>query len=167
MSPDALVGGDSWHRAADLSRRVAWPLEPEDLLAETMRRALVARRRFDHNRLVGPWLATIMLNTRIEELIRRRRWRLKVVDLSTCEPAQASRRGDGDPLKHMIDEEDLRVALGVLPGRCRRLIELTADGMSYDEIARRVSIPVGTVRSRLCRARQAVRRALAVPVASL
>jgi RNA polymerase sigma-70 factor (ECF subfamily) len=57
--------------------------------------------------------------------------------------------------------EQVEAALDRLPEHFRVVIWLRdGEGMSYDEIARALDVPIGTVRSRLARAREALRRAV-------
>ena len=62
------------------------------------------------------------------------------------------------------DRLDLERALSQLSDHARRILELREYGYRYEEIAERIGIPVGTVKSRLNRARNSFRSLLPVPV---
>ena len=68
------------------------------------------------------------------------------------------------PTTHLYQDEclhDLHAGLGLLSSAHRDVIELDLDGESYPGIAKRLQIPLGTVRSRLHRARVRLRQGLA------
>jgi len=133
--------------------------EAEDLVQETYLRALKSRSTFrvtEHG--ARPWLFKILHNTYKTRLERRGR-----------EPAAASDSIDGFPdhpappgaALEMIDweqvDERLKSAVDALPPAYRVVLLMWAvEGLKYREIARIIETPVGTVMSRLHRARQAI-----------
>jgi RNA polymerase sigma-70 factor (ECF subfamily) len=140
--------------------------EAEELVQETFLRALKSRSTFrttEHG--ARPWLFKILHNTYKTRLERRQR-----------EPAAASDAVDGFPDRpapagmglEQIDweqvDEGLKQAVDALPPNYRSVLLMWAvDGLKYREIASIIDAPVGTVMSRLHRARQAILEQLGVP----
>ncbi|WP_212997524.1 RNA polymerase sigma factor [Winogradskya consettensis] len=144
-----------------LARRVGGMAD--DLLAETF---LVAFRRRSSYRADGvgvlPWLygiATNVLRRHVRQEVRRYRALARLPDTAaplTGEDA-AIDRADAEALRRQLAE-----ALAGLNRGDRDVLLLTAwADLSYIEIAEVLGIPVGTVRSRLHRARRVTRDALA------
>lgn len=144
-----------------LARRIGPPAD--DLLAETF---LVAfRRRASYTSDVGvrPWLFGIATNlvrrhVRTEERRYRALARLAAGELAPPVIEDAIDRLDAGALRR-----DLALALASLHRRDRDVLLLTAwADLSYEQIAAVLDIPLGTVRSRLHRARRLTRLALAI-----
>jgi RNA polymerase sigma-70 factor (ECF subfamily) len=127
-----------------LYARVRHRSDAEDLVQETYLRALMARRTFRVGSNGGAWLKRILQNVTFTEYRREmRRQRL-------CERL----RCDGllwEPEWFPIDW--LRRAWGELSLSDREILSLAADGRSYVEIGHELGIKLGTVMSRLHRAR--------------
>jgi RNA polymerase sigma-70 factor (ECF subfamily) len=131
--------------------------EAEDLVQDTLLRAYRGIDGFD-GRYPRAWLLTILRNTHINRNRRRRPELLRDPDaatdrlLSAASPERADARLDDE-----IDIEILR-ALASLDEPFRRVVELVdIDGLSYREAASALDVPVGTVMSRLHRARSRIR----------
>jgi RNA polymerase sigma-70 factor (ECF subfamily) len=114
------------------------------------------------------WLLTIVRNACYSELSRRRRQRGEDGSRSTEsieESDVAAPPGDGDPelaLLRRMDHEALAAAVEDLPAVFREVFVLRElEGLSYQEIADVAGVPIGTVMSRLARARQRLQEALA------
>ncbi|MGI8684434.1 MAG: sigma-70 family RNA polymerase sigma factor [Acidimicrobiales bacterium] len=138
------------------------PVDAEDLVQDTLVRAFRAIDSFD-GRHPRAWLLTIMRNAQVN---RTRRRRPKLLD----DPDELERISDTDgaaasPEAIVVGAEFDAVvgeALGALPDRFRQVVELVdIDGLSYAEVAEVVGVPVGTVMSRLHRARARIRVRLA------
>ncbi len=136
------------------------PTRAEDLVQETYLRALRARDAF-HLEPFGmrPWLLRIMHNQHYSQSERERRQPM-ALDGEHLEMASQSDRAHAAPpplLFGSFDGMDERLvrALDALPVEYQVVLMLWAvDGLSYKEIAEAVGIPIGTVMSRLHRARQ-------------
>lgn len=140
-----------------------------DLVQETLIRAF----RYFHNFELGSnfraWVLRILHNTHIsryrqlkrfhesvawDEIVEHGETRLEDVEPEAQSPLETSVLG-------MLPDEEIQVALDSLPESFRIVVEL-ADlrDLSYAEIGRRLRLPIGTVRSRLFRARQRLRAIL-------
>ncbi|MGX1543690.1 RNA polymerase sigma factor [Streptomyces adustus] len=157
--------------ADDIHRYVARRLgvdAADDLMAETFVIAFQRRRRYDlaqaHAR---PWLYGIATN-----LVGRHRRvearRLRALSRAASLAADGGNAED-EPMEDRVAERDsaeraarvLAGALAGLPTRHRDVLLLVAwGGLDYAETARSLGIPVGTVRSRLHRARARLRRSI-------
>jgi RNA polymerase sigma factor (sigma-70 family) len=140
------------------SRRVGAGLA-EEVAAETFTRGFAARGRYDlAHELALPWLLGIASN------VMRRHWRSERRRLAAYERAVVHERPGAAP--DVVGGEVLR-AVARLPRRQREVVLLHAwADLSYDEIAHALGLPVGTVRSRLSRARRRLGAGAASPALS-
>jgi RNA polymerase sigma-70 factor, ECF subfamily len=131
--------------------------EAEDLVQDTLLRAYRAIDGFD-GRFPRAWLLTILRNTHINRNRRRRPELLRDPDVATDRMVSAASDERADAgIDNEIDAEILR-ALASLDDPFRRVVELVdIDGLSYAEAAEVLDVPVGTVMSRLHRARSRIR----------
>ena len=139
----------------------------EDLVQETCLRALRAREGFEHRGFgVRPWLIRILNNIHLTSAIRRppHKQLAENVDIESREDAWGF-VGMGD--EGMFDTLDDRVvrALDTLAPEYRVVLLLWAvEELTYAQIAEALEIPIGTVMSRLYRARRQIADRL-LPVA--
>lgn len=137
--------------------------EAEDLVQETTLRAL---RGFDTFRADGPiraWLLTILRNLFINGYRAKARAPRSVsLDaLENPDPICPIEPGPERQVFARLENEALAQAVTRLPEEYRMVLILSdIRGMTYQEIGEELNIPVGTVRSRLSRARYRVRRSL-------
>jgi len=138
----------------------------EDIAQETFLRVHLNRHRFRPGGNVVAWILTIASNLSKNELRDRSRrvsWWIPFEEVD-----QGSSRSDPaliDPgmlpdqcTAHMELRRTLLAALLRLPETCRRALELRdIEGLTYEEVARVLRIPGGTVRSRIHRARLLMR----------
>ena len=134
------------------------PADAEDLVQDTLLRAFRAIERFDgrHSRA---WLLTILRNTHAN---RGRGRRPEVLFDGEAERA-AAQAGDEPEEVVLRDTFDAAVeqAFRGLPDKFRLVVELVdLGGLSYQEAAVTLEVPVGTVMSRLHRGRARIRTAL-------
>lgn len=130
--------------------------EADDLVADVFVKAWQARARWTYGETMKPWLATITARlaiTRIKKAARRR-----LMTFTDAEFREGQVRAPTDPEGGLSAE--IQRALDRTPARYRASLILFADGLSYEEIARHVGCPIGTVMSRLSRARIAMMREL-------
>ena len=140
--------------------------DAEDLVQETYARALAAAGQFERGTNLKAWLFRILRNTFLS-LARRRRSNPTIGGLDTVTPkieapaSEAWLRNDVelDRLRKLVAEEIER-ALMSLSEDARLIILLDLEGLTEGEVAAVLTCPVGTVKSRLARARQALRRQL-------
>jgi RNA polymerase sigma-70 factor, ECF subfamily len=133
--------------------------DAEDLVQETVLRAYRAIDRFD-GRHPRAWLLTIMRNANINRARRRRPELLDDPDL-TFETTEAPHGTDGRPEDLVVEpvfDAVVEAAYRALPEPFRQVVDLVdLDGLHYQEAADLLGIPVGTVMSRLHRARKRIR----------
>jgi len=132
--------------------------DADDLVQETMLKAYRSWDQYQPGTNAKGWLLTILRNSFINEYRRRTR-HPETVDVDTIEPfAVFQDIQEEDPqgafFDKIVDDEVLR-AIDGLPEAFRETVVLSdVEGMSYQEIGKILGIPVGTVKSRLFRARQ-------------
>lgn len=127
----------------------------DDLVQDTLQRALEKWHFWQHQRDLRPWLFSIMHNLHVDG--RRRDRRIDFLDDDDL-PALAQRPAQGDAL----ELRDLERALALLPQDQREVLLLVGlEELSYAEVARALKIPQGTVMSRLSRARTRLKAILA------
>lgn len=137
--------------------------DAEDLVQDTMLRAYRAIERFD-GQYPRAWLLTIMRNAQINRVRRKRPELLRDPDLA-MERLADSENEDAGP-EHLVIESEIDTtildAFDALPPKFREVAELVdVQGLSYQEASEVIGIPVGTVMSRLHRARARIRKHLA------
>jgi RNA polymerase sigma-70 factor (ECF subfamily) len=140
------------------------PTEAEDLVQETCARAIRAMGSLRADSNVKSWLFTILRNIWLNQL-RQKRSSPMVVELDVDEsPADIAIERSNDPLACYIsktEQERVRQAIWRLPPHFREIILLREyEELSYEEIASLLNCPVGTVMSRLARARSKLRELL-------
>ncbi|SMF71172.1 RNA polymerase sigma-70 factor, ECF subfamily [Xaviernesmea oryzae] len=124
--------------------------ESEDLLQDCIEKALVNRTQWRGSNFKS-WVYRIMTNLHLNA--RRLNARRPSVGIEDAEGLAAS-PGVDDPL----ERNRLVQALETLPKEARAILMLVVvEGYAYQEVANMLEIPVGTVMSRLSRARQALR----------
>jgi RNA polymerase sigma-70 factor, ECF subfamily len=140
--------------------------DADDLVQEVFIKAYRSISRFQRRSQVSTWLYRIALN-RCTDWLRSRRRQREMYPLRATLPGEdrfASAGGDA-PDRSLIRAELGRAveeAMQVLPASCRTtLILREQERLSYDEIAGEMNCSVGTVKSRLFRARNQMQKALA------
>lgn len=152
------------HRIIQLvNRYVKDPSEAQDVAQEAFIKAYRALGNFRGDSAFYTWLYRIAINTAKNYLVsRNRRYSDYQVDIQDAEQV-----GNAPQLKGMDTPENLlmndeivaviKEAIEKLPEEMKVAISLREfDGLSYEEIAEAMECPVGTVRSRIFRAREAI-----------
>ena len=141
--------------AMSITRNAA---DAEDLVQDTLLRAYGAVERFD-GRYPRAWLLTIMRNAQVNRVRRRRPELLRDPEagdriLESQDPHDSAEQ---DALQDAFDAR-VEEALEALPDKFRRVVRLVdLDGLSYQEAADAMGVPIGTVMSRLHRARHRIK----------
>ncbi|HVE87021.1 MAG TPA: RNA polymerase sigma factor, partial [Myxococcales bacterium] len=134
--------------------------DAEDLLQTTFECALRDLARFDRSTNFRAWVTGILTH-RILQLARQRRRPVELV--SDCEPLGGAAPDPSDAAEswRQVSVEDLLRVLPSVKAPFREVFHLHAmERKSYKEIAARLGIPMGTVTSRLKRARDQLRELL-------
>jgi RNA polymerase sigma-70 factor (ECF subfamily) len=156
------------HRVLKLvGRFVNNSAEAEDVAQEAFLKAYRALPAFRGDSAFYTWLYRIAINTAKNTLVSNRR-RPVDFDLDLQDPEQHDRQArlkDADTPEGVLLTEEIRgvveQALEQLPEDLRTAIVLRElEGLSYEEIAEAMDCPVGTVRSRIFRAREAIDKKL-------
>jgi RNA polymerase sigma factor (sigma-70 family) len=122
----------------------------DDLVQDTLERAWSKLHLYRHGTDLRAWLFTVMHNVHVNQVRGSR----PTAVLEEEMPELAQRAVQGDALL----VRDLERAIAALPAAQREVLLLVAlEDLSYDETARVLGIPIGTVMSRLARAREKVR----------
>ncbi len=131
--------------------------DAEDLVQDTLVRAYRGIDRFD-GRHPRAWLLTILRNTNINRNRTRRPMLSRDVDGVVGDLAGTPAAERTDEMVDLTLDATIIRALDALDDSFRRVVELVdIDGLSYAEAALVLSVPVGTVMSRLHRARSRIR----------
>jgi RNA polymerase sigma-70 factor, ECF subfamily len=132
--------------------------QADDLVQDTLTRAIQKEHLWEPGTDLRAWLFTIMHNQSVNQ-IRRVIRDSATVDLETCSQGLVATT---DPTASRQLRE-LERALGELPEDQRQVILLVGlEGMSYEQAATIMKVPVGTIRSRLSRGRDALRKLMSM-----
>lgn len=141
--------------------------EALDVAQESFIKAYRALPKFRGDSAFYTWLYRIAINTAKNHLVARsRRSADAEIDAQDAEQYEhASRLKEQDTPEHILLSEEIaqtiKAAIDELPQELRVAISLREfEGMSYEEIAHTMDCPVGTVRSRIFRAREAIDKKL-------
>ena len=183
--PPPATGGDSVHRVSfideaiphmDAVYRFALRLTgtqdgAEDLVQDTFFRAFRAWDQYTPGTRCKSWLFTICRNVFLRQRERRQRHDEIVQETAQEDAASLSREApvfaaskdsdpEGDFFNSIVDEEII-AAIDELPSEYKMAVVLSdLEGLSYNEIAEIMEIPVGTVKSRLFRGRRQLQKRL-------
>ena len=159
---DLLVLKYQGRLAALVARYVQDSSEVEDVVQEAFIKAYRALSKFRGDSAFYTWLYRIATNAAKNYLVTRGRRPSADVDVSDAEFIEEAEglRESETPESHLFGQELADVVsstLASLPEELRAALMLREfEGMSYEEIADVMACPVGTVRSRIFRAREAI-----------
>jgi RNA polymerase sigma-70 factor (ECF subfamily) len=146
-----------------VSRYIRDPSETQDVTQEAFIKAYRALPRFRGESAFYTWLYRIAINTAKNFIVAQgRRPPGSGVDVEVAEQLDAGVRlkEQATPENYLMEQkiaETVNQAINDLPEDLRTAITLRElEGLSYEEIARAMSCPIGTVRSRIFRAREAI-----------
>src|SRR5688572_25107243 len=128
----------------------------DDLVQDTLERALNRFSMWRPGSDLRAWLFSIMHNVHINQVKSRIARREQALDDDAPEiPVSAHHN-------HILEVRDLAQALKELPDEQREILLLVGlEQLSYEEVAKVLNVPVGTVMSRLSRGREKLRRLMA------
>lgn len=160
---DALVRKYQHRITGLIGRYISDWSECQDVAQETFIRAYRAMPNFRGDAQFYTWLHRIAVNTAKNYLVAQNR-RPPTDDIDAGDAEQfdtGTRLRDNDtPERELLRQEIERTlmrAVEALPEELRTAVTLREmDGLSYDEIAQKMACPIGTVRSRIFRAREAI-----------
>lgn len=136
----------------------------EDLTQEAMVRAFQSFHRYRRDLPFANWLYRIIVNLHIDELRRRpKAWIDSVEDMAGLHELPDLNSDPSDLVLSQEIDTTLQQALNSLPKEFRTAVVLCdIEGLSYEEIAEVMRCSIGTVRSRIHRGRNQLRRYLGV-----
>ncbi len=166
---EALVAQYGRHVYAIAYRMTGNEADARDLAQEAFVRVWRALRRIDPGASLEGWLYRIVSNLFIDLVRRRPKARVQSLDEPIATDAGEMARERPDPttdvertvLEGTVDRR-IQEALLALPADLRMVVVLAdVEGYAYEEIASMLGVPLGTIKSRLHRARRALRDRLA------
>jgi RNA polymerase sigma-70 factor (ECF subfamily) len=130
----------------------------DDLVQETLLRAWASQSQFTSGTSVRAWTFTILRNAFHSHYRKRRR------EIEDVDGAYAMRVPTPPTQEVVVTFQEVRAALAQLPPEQREaLILVSAEGLPYHEAARICGIPIGTIKSRVFRARSILSQELGYP----
>ena len=135
--------------------------DTNDIVQDTFVKAFSNMTTFDEQNAFYPWLHRIAINTTLNHLEKKRRYQETYI---RAENGDAYFSQNGNPLKFVLQseyEQRIARALEKLSNDQRIVFMLkTSEELSYEEISERLNISIGTVMSRLARAREKLKELL-------
>ncbi len=127
--------------------------DAEDLMQDTLLKALRYKNNFEDGTNFKGWLYTIMRNIFINNY-KRKKLQNTFVDSTANQFFLNSGKVSDDTVNRKVNEKDINKAITGLPQEYRTPFQMFVDGYHYDEIAGAMAIPMGTVKSRIFHARK-------------
>lgn len=131
--------------------------DAEDLVQTTLVKALSHREKFQEDTKTFSWLSRIMYNTFVTSYNRKTKYESQY----DPEPALMSARCEAAQETELMAKEVATAMKNINPQYKEILMLVCAYEMSYEEVSQTLKIPLGTVRSRLSRAREKLMEVLA------
>ena len=130
-----------------------------DLLQETMYRAMVNKEKYHAGTNLKAWIFTIMRNIFINDYRRSKKYRLVAED-AAGEAVTSSRRIVNNDAEGHLQWKDIQRAIHRLPEIFRLPFVLYYEGYHYTEISEVLTVPLGTIKSRIHFSRRMLREQL-------
>ncbi|MDN3585985.1 RNA polymerase sigma factor [Pedobacter aquatilis] len=134
--------------------------DAHDLMQDTLMKALRFYDRFEEGTNIKGWLFVIMRNTFINEYRRRAKKQSMVVQTEEISSDQLMVSSAKNTAEGSFAMGDIRKALNRLSEAYRVPFVRYVEGYKYEEIAQELSIPLGTVKTRIHQARVALKKHL-------
>ncbi|KAB0266208.1 sigma-70 family RNA polymerase sigma factor [Microvirga brassicacearum] len=125
------------------------PVRAEDLVQETILRALSQHERYERGTCLRAWLFTILRNAFLTQIRRRGR------EVEDADGSYAERLTFAPDQNDKVTHRELLAALEALPKEHREvLVAVAVEGLSYEDAALKMNCAIGTIKSRVSRARR-------------
>lgn len=132
------------------------PVAADDLVQESLLRALAKSHLYKPGTNLRAWLFTILHNQHVSDMRRNGRTGISVDPDDAASALATQPNQEAGLIMNAVDR-----ALQMLPDEQRILIELVAlDGKSYEDVAKSYGLALGTVKSRISRGRSQMRKAV-------
>ena len=133
--------------------------DAEDLLQDTLMKALRYKDHFEDGTNFKGWLFTIMRNIFINNY-KRKKLQNTITDPTNNQHLLNYGKVSEDTVNMRINEKDMLKAINNLSYEYKTPFQMFLDGYQYDEIADKMAIPMGTVKSRIFHARKRLMKEL-------
>ncbi|MBS1611447.1 MAG: RNA polymerase sigma factor [Bacteroidetes bacterium] len=135
--------------------------ESDDLVQDTFYRAISNLDKFSDGTNVKAWLYTIMRNIFINNYRRKKNHRTTYLPIDNQAAWSGFKKHENNTSSRSLLAEDITKALNKVSSNFTEPFMMYYRGFRYDEIAEKLSIPVGTVKSRIFFARKELQAKLA------
>jgi RNA polymerase sigma-70 factor (ECF subfamily) len=142
----------AYHMTHDIDRA-------QDLLQEVNYQVIKNRNSFQPGTNFPAWVKRIIRNTFISDYRRTKR-RARIIDQNRMPAGWFQKTSVPNMGERLLEEEDVNVLLSHLPKVHRQAFCLYCHGLSYQEIAVRSRVPIGTIKSRIFAARCLLKKQL-------
>lgn len=132
--------------------------DADDLVQETLSKALAAAHTLQPGRELRPWLFSILHNTHFSD---QRQLSRQVRAAAFLDATLGEAHTQPEQEKHLEARDTLRMLGRLSTDQQAALMLIAVEGISYEEAAQVLGIPVGTLMSRLARGRERLRRLVA------
>lgn len=134
--------------------------DTEDLLQETMVKALMNEEKYQSNTNIKAWLYTIMKNIFINDYRKKSKMRMVEDTTDNLYFINSNQLETPNKAESKLVMDDLQKVLSSLADEYRKPFVMHHDGFKYQEIADELNLPIGTVKSRIFLARQILKKKL-------
>ncbi len=130
--------------------------DAEDLMQETVLKALTYREKFTEQTNFSAWLYTIMKNTFINNYRRSSKFNQLIKKVGATGTLNALPGNKVETPYSNYQTNEIKRKIDALATHLRTPFQLHLDGFKYEEISEQLQIPIGTVKSRIYAARKAL-----------